>query len=258
MTRSNCIWQSYCLKLAGISTCLTAVLVMIVPQAGNRAIADFEFPREIELNSQTTIKSSNSLDSTKPVRSKLERSTTPETKKSGIIASHQYQYTQEPQPIKLEINYIVNTRGDVETYLQNYTSIAPEIIETKQIEQIEGVGDHALLVTPERVYLTSCISPRSLSNITQRQFSKYRYQNDLQWQVIKHWLQGKASIRDRRCLWVNLSTPLTADTQAAYQSLETAWQEVYQWWLPNFPPLSERYSAFSRRSLRSLPSAVSN
>ena len=108
----NQIWQNSLLKLAGIGTYLAATLVIFVPQAGNRPIADFEFPQEIELNSQTTIKTS---DSTKPIESKPEETTTAESKQEKIIASGHYQYTQELQPIKLEINYIVNTRGNVST-----------------------------------------------------------------------------------------------------------------------------------------------
>jgi len=219
----NQTWKSSCLMLAGIGTYITTAYVIIVPQAGNRSVASFQFPQKIKLNSTTTIEAKLSQTST--------------TNKQAFKASHQYQYLQDGQPINLKINYIINTRGNVDTYLQHHTSIAPEIIKNKTIKQIEGVGYHALFATGDRAYLTSCISPRSPSNITQRQFSQYRYKNDLKWKVIGRWLQGKASIRDRRCLWINLSTPLTTNTQTAYQSLETAWQEVYQWWLPNFPPL---------------------
>lgn len=225
---SDRTWKSSCLMLAGIGTYLTTAYVIIVPQAGNRPVSNFQFPQTIELDSATTLESADSASITP---SELERSPNP------FKASHQYQYMRDDKAIDLEVNYIVNTRGDVETYLQNHTSIAPEIIENKAIEQIEGVGYHALFATGDRAYLTSCISPRSLSNITHRQFSQYRYQNDLKLEVIWNWLQGKASIRDRRCLWINLSTPSNSNTKKAYQSLETAWQEIYRWWVPNFPSL---------------------
>ncbi|MGD1918810.1 MAG: cyanoexosortase A system-associated protein, partial [Pleurocapsa sp.] len=62
-------------------------------------------------------------------------------------------------------------------------------------------------------------------------------QNDLKPHIGWEWIQGKASIRDRRCLWVNLSTPLVLDSQPAYSSLETAWREIYPWLSQNFPSL---------------------
>ena len=123
-------------------------------------------------------------------------------------------------------------------YLQNYTDIQDKTIKTKSIEQIEGIGYHALLRDNKQAYLTSCISPRSLSNVTQKQFSQYRYENDLNWHTGVKWLRGKASIRDRRCLWILLSIPVTQkNIQDDYQILETAWKNIYQWWLPNFPAL---------------------
>jgi len=229
----NQTWKSFFLMLAGIGTYITTAYVVIVPQAGNRPVENFQFPQTIELNSVTAIESGDSTKTTSSAN--LSKPLT--IKKQAFKASHQYQYLKNGQPVNLEVNYIVNTRGNVETYLQNHTSIAPEIIKNKTIKQIEEVGHHFLFVDRGHAHLTSCISPRSLSNINHQQFSQYRYKNDLKWKVIGRWLQGKASIRDRRCLWINLSTPLTTDTQTAYQSLETAWQEVYQWWLPNFPPL---------------------
>ncbi len=230
----NYTWKNSCLTLAGISTYLTTAYIIIVPQAGDRPVANFQFPQQIKLNSATTFVSK---DSTKTTSATVERSPTLITKKQIFQASNQYQSFQDGRAIDLETNYIVDTTGNVETYLQNYTSLAPKIIKNKTIKQIEGIGYHALFVKSDRAYLTSCISPRSPSSITQRQFSQYRYQNDLKPQVVWHWLQGKASIRDRRCLWINLSTPLNTNLQTAYQSLETTWQEVYRWWLPNFPSL---------------------
>ena len=126
------------------------------------------------------------------------------------------------------------------TYLQKYTSISAQAIATPSLARLPEVGYHALFSDRDRAYLTSCISPRSPSNVTQRQFSRHRYQNDLQWQVALDWLQGKASIRDRRCFWILLSTPLTqADSSEDYRALETVWQDVYRWGTANFPPLKE-------------------
>lgn len=228
-------WRSYVLAIASIGTNLAVVYGLIVPTVGNRPVADFELPDRFSLNSNQAIAVKSSLVSQKMKNQERE----------VIKATKKYQYIQDKQEISLDISYLVGTRGDVATYLQEYTDIAPEIIKTKEVKHITGVGYHALFTSSDRqesqsnrAYLSSCISPRSPSNITQKQFSQFRYQNDLQLQVGLDWLQGKASIRDRRCLWILLSTPIKrSDPKTAYQVLENAWQELYQWWLPNFPRL---------------------
>ncbi|MEY2859457.1 MAG: hypothetical protein RLZZ74_3770 [Cyanobacteriota bacterium] len=218
-------WRSYLLTVTGISLHLALAYSFLVPTAGNRQVAAFKFPQGF--NQAIAIAETFSQNK-------------PRTETETIQARQKYQYSQAGQAINLEISYLVSTRGDVATYLQNYTTINAEAIKGKSIKQLEGVGYHALLTEHNRAYLTSCISPRSLSNVTQKQFSQYRYQNDLQWQIGLDWLQGKASIRDRRCLWVLLSTPVTrGNSQVANLALETAWKEIYQWWLPRFPDLTE-------------------
>jgi cyanosortase A-associated protein len=217
-------WRSYLLTVTGITLHLALAYSFLLPTAGNRQVAEFKFPQGF--NRAIAIAGTFSPN---------KAGTATET----IQARQKYQYSQGGQAIALEISYLVGTRGDVATYLENYTTINAEAIKGKSIKQLEGVGYHALLTEDNRAYLTSCISPRSPSNVTQKQFSQYRYQNDLQWQIGLDWLQGKASIRDRRCLWVLLSTPVTrGNSQVANLALETAWKEVYQWWLPRFPDLT--------------------
>ena len=210
---------------------LAVIYSLIVPGVGNRAVADFEFPQRLDLGSKAIAKPN--LDQLEAVESEV------------IKARQKYQYWQDGREIDLDISYLVGTRGSVETYLQ-YTAIAPQVIKAKEIKQIEKVGYHTVFNDRDRAYLSSCISPRSLSNVTQKQFSEQRYENDLQLPVVLNWMQGKASIRDRRCLWVLLSTPITeGNSQSAYRALETAWKDVYRWWLPNFPSLGNKYRSTS-------------
>ncbi|MGL5793797.1 MAG: cyanoexosortase A system-associated protein, partial [Waterburya sp.] len=170
----------------------------------------------------------------KIVKSQFKQSKIKNKQEETLQDTKEYQYISNGQIVNLKISYLVGTRGDIETYLQKYLKMTPTI----KIKHLESIGHHALFTNKNNAYLSSCISPRSLSNVTQQQFSQQRYQNDLQLQIAWDWLQGKASIRDRRCLWILLSTPITpSHTQAAYQVLETVWQDLYQWWLPNFPPL---------------------
>lgn len=215
-------WRSRALIVAGISINLAAIYTFLVPAAGNRPVAKFELPHKFGLAEQIAAPSIP-----KQIETDLE----------SIQAHQQYQYGREGT-ISLEISYLVDTRGGVDTYLRNYTDISKEAIDAKIVEQIEGVGHHALLSDGDRTYLTSCISPRSRANVTQQQFSRYRYQNDLTWHTGWQWLLGRASIRDRRCLWVLMAVVNRGDLGASERTLATAWQDVYRWWLPNFPPIA--------------------
>jgi cyanosortase A-associated protein len=219
--------RNYLLAITSISINLCLVYALVVPSVSDRSVADFEFPESFAGSNQ--IFASKTSNDNSQAEAKIEQ----------IKTSQQYQTIQDGREIDLAISYLVGTRGDVETYLQDYTSIDAKAIKGKKIQQLDQIGYHALVTDNNRAYLTSCISPRSLSSVTQRQFSQQRYEHDLDWQIAFDWLRGKASIRDRRCLWVLLSTPVNqANSQTTEQVLETAWKDIYRWWLPNFPSLT--------------------
>ncbi len=222
-------WRSYFLAVASVGINAAVIYAVIIPKVGNRTVADYEFPERLRLNHGIALEQSALGQDV--IKSKDQK----------VIKSQQgYQYIGSETKMHLDISYLVGTRGDVEAYLSNYTDIAPEVVKAKKVKQLDRVGYHALFSGQNKAYLSSCISPRSFSNVTQKQFSQYRYQNDLRWKVGWDWLRGKASIRDRRCLWILFSTPVdTPNTQAAYQNLEKVWKDVYRYWLSNFPPLTK-------------------
>ena len=217
----------------GIS--LATVYCLIEPAAGNRAVSAFSFPKLLPLSSWQQIDTKSiSLSASKEPKSEL------------VQTAQSYHYTRGNEDLKVDIHYILGTQGSVDSYLQNYSDVSSEALESQQIEYIEGVGYHSLFVADKRTYLSSCISPRSHSSVTQKQFSQNRYRGDLNFKVWKDWLLGKASIRDRRCLWVTISTPNNSSSFLQPQELlERVWQECYQWWQPRFPQLSVSTSIFN-------------
>ena len=227
-------WRNYYLGLLAIGTNLLAVYVLFHPTAGNNSVAKFEFPQQIKLSAGKLITSPSSIQNNNSSLDLL-KATVPE--QEIVTTKQKYRYIQDELNIGLKMSYLVNTRGDVESYLKQYTKIVPEAIASKKISRIESTGYHALVSDRDQAYLSTCVSPRSLSSVTQQQFSNYRYQNDLNFQTAWEWLQGKSSIRDRRCLWIHMSIPLAGDSQTAYKTLETAWQEIYPWLAQNFPAL---------------------
>lgn len=230
-------WRSYFLAVVGIGTNIAVIYGLLFSGTSNRPVADYEFPQRLNLGYGRAVS-----DQSAPFA--LSTLNKHQVENQEVFKSRQqYKYIQNKNKteINIEINYLVGTRGDVPTYLLNYAAVAPEVLKTKQINQLRGIGYHVLFNHNNQAYLSSCISPRSLSNVTQEQFSHQRYQNDLRWQVAWDWIKGKASIRDRRCLWVLLSKPIdTHNPQASYQTLEIVWRDLYQWWLPNFPSLTEK------------------
>jgi cyanosortase A-associated protein len=211
------------LATTAIGVSLVTLSTLVDPTTGNRSVASFEFPNSIPLNNW------QQLDS-KPLNITAQ-SDSPERLASG----RSYQYTKGNTQMEIEARYIVGSRGYVESYIDKYTDINPEALKA---EYSKGIGYYYLFKDNHRAYLSSCISPRSQSTVTQKQFASNRYQADLNPTIFLNWLFGKASIRDSRCLWVQLSIPLnTSETQNTYSTLQAAWSDWYRWWLPHFPSL---------------------
>ena len=148
-------WRNYLLVVTSISINLAVVYSFLIPTAGNRQVAEFKFPQSFNTAQAIALRAPFGIATSKNIPVNKQQT-------EVIEASQQYQYMQNGRAIALDINYLVGTRGDVATYLQNYTDIDEQAIKAKSIKQIEGIGHHALLTDNQQAYLTSCISPRSL------------------------------------------------------------------------------------------------
>ena len=115
----------------------------------------------------------------------------------------------------------------------------------QQVKKISGIGSY-LLVEAENshhkpkhiIYLSSCLTSFGDSIAEQKEFSAVLNQVRLTPELLWNWLWGKGSIRDRRCLWINLALP-TQDRELEhnYENLEQVWRELNRWWKPRFPQL---------------------
>lgn len=228
-------WRSRFLAITSLGISLVAVYSLIVPDAGDRPVADFDFSDRIPLNNW---QQQDSHDVTTKAKN-IEVDTDAEVEDREIVKSAKgYSYRNDNQSLNIEMRYLVGTTGDAKRYLRKYTDIPIADFELKQIKNIEAVGYHALFTSRDRAYLSSCIVAKGDSKVNPRQFSQHLAATSQQPQVWLDWLQGKISIRDRRCLWTNLSVSLTnTSTELAYKTLETAWVDWYKWWKPQFPKL---------------------
>ena len=216
------------MAVTSVGISLATIYSLIEPTAGNRSVSAFSFPELLPLSSWRQI-------DTKSI-SPISNQKTPESEL--VQTAQSYHYARDNSDLKVDIHYILGTQGNVDGYIKTYSNLSSEVLKSQNIEHIEGVGYHSLFVADNRAYLSSCISPRSNSSVTQKQFSQNRYRGDLKMEVWRDWLLNQASIRDRRCLWTQLSISLDGhEPQSAYSILEQTWQELYQWWLPRFPSL---------------------
>lgn len=219
---------------------MVTVYSLIVPTAGNRSVAPFVFPERITLN---TWQQSNSFPVITSPKKVLEDSEDTfeylELENKEIVQSSRgYSYTKDDINLTVEMRYVLGTAGRVDAYLQKYTHIPLKDLQAGKTRQLKDIGYHTLFTSGDRAYLITCIAFNGNSSVTAQQFARYFRDRNSQYQVWVDWLKGKASLRDRRCLWTHLSVALNSSTpQTAYKLLELAWVDLYNWWLPRFPSL---------------------
>lgn len=197
------------------------------PTAGKRPVTAFAFPKVVPLPGWQLLESSRSV---------IKRKAEPSNPYEAVLASQKYLYRQNNQQMEIEMRYVVGTLGNIQGYLGDYTPIQLQNTQLLQLRQQPGVGFHKLFVYQGRSHLNACINPRGDSTINTAQFLANRQTKDLQLQRLMPWLLGKESLRDRRCLWVHLSVPLSqVSAETTYPVLEKAWLSWYQWWSSRFP-----------------------
>ncbi len=217
------------LILTNIALISATLYSWVEPQVGNRTVKSFTFPDSIPLAAWNQIKHN-------PVPLKTQINL--EEKAEDLIESAKYyQYIQDNITIDVSLFYVVNTRGNLNKLIATHTNISQEIISKQQVKQYGNIGSYSLFYEGDRAYLSSCLNPQGSTTVTSQQFSARLNQVKITPNLIGKWLLGKASIRDRRCLWMHLSLPLSSEVNDADRILENTWRELVQWWIPNFPKL---------------------
>ncbi|HCF29491.1 MAG TPA: cyanoexosortase A system-associated protein [Cyanobacteria bacterium UBA11049] len=193
----------------------------LFPASSNRTATAFVFPASVPLNNWQSLPS-HSLN---PQANKL----------TNYLSGRQYQYIQNDLSVNVEMRYVVNTVGDVQEYIKQNTNISLSKSKYTQRQQ-GGIGFYNLFTYQGKAYLSTCINPRGGTTVTDRQFKQNRNTYDVQFNRIVPWLLGQKELKDNRCLWTHISTPLKDTTpDHSYQLLETAFFSWYQWWYSRFP-----------------------
>ena len=208
--------------------CLATVYSLIQPTVGSRQVSSFSFPSTVPLKSWQLVKT-ESISNRQPEKKK---------QKELIASGKSYLYSKDNLSLKVEMLYLVGTRANVHSVLENKIAIPANLLKKADTHKLEDIGFYTIFSDKNRAYLSSCINPRGITTVTQKQFSQNRYKHDLKYSRLLPWLFGRETIRDRRCLLTNLSIPVkNLQPEIAYKILQSAWQDWYLWWQPRFPNL---------------------
>lgn len=201
--------------------------VFLNPNVGN--LQEYEFPENLNLRGWK-LEDSEAL---KPVEK-------PEYEGSNYAAGRHYRYRQGNIPLDVEVRYVTETLGGVDLFTrehERFTAKADEEEITARIRQRAESGHFAEITYGGYAYISTCINPRGFSSATPEQYERNQELYDRVLERVIPWLLGRERWRDDRCLWTLMYTPLGNNPQAAHGRLESAWQDWFQLWQGNFPPL---------------------
>lgn len=186
------------------------------PSINNRAI---ELPNTIALSGWQTIDS--------------QRITIPNLKDQDAIPNRRYRYLKDGTPIEVTVYHFASSNGDVKPTLQSLTDYLKSKAQLElDIRHKSQVGYYGVFVEQQQAHLSSCINGRGESTFTHLQFQRNRNLDVFSERPFL-WLAGLSELRDTRCLLVHFQTPIqNKSPEQAYQLLEQAWTEWYQWWQP--------------------------
>lgn len=153
------------------------------------------------------------------------------------LKGYEYSYQQEKQLFKVKVHYLPASDGDIAEHLAGYGINHQQAVVNPSQHQGQS-GFYSLYEYEKMAYLSSCINPKGPSTVTREQFFANRNAYDLKVERLLPVVLGVEDLRDSRCLWVTISTPIEKKPlPVVHQQLESIWQEVYAWWMPNFPKL---------------------
>lgn len=213
------------LMLAAMACSVTLVAGRLIfypaqPKVANRA---FAFPEQVGLTNNSN-----------PIQS--EPLTFESDMPKFFVSGHRYRYQHDSWPVEVEMRYLIYPNADlmelIQVYLQPQQGVQRDAI---TIKQSPDLGSYLLYSNQGQAYLSACINPYGTGTVTDQEFKYNRNFYDIRYRLWP-WLKGE-NLKDERCLWAHLSTPLEGDLKAAHLVLEQIWPDWYRWWQAEFPPL---------------------
>ena len=212
-----------CLAFVTVATTLSLGKAAIDPQGKITSVEGYYFPESIPLSNWE-------LSFTQPVNPRLVKP--PAYILGDFVAGKHYRYRQSDRYLQIEMRYLINTNGDLKGFIKNQTGDF-----SSSLRQDEERGFYSLYADRDKVYLNACINPRGISTVTSDEFNRNLMISDTHLAGTLSWLLGKNELRDKRCLWTNLSRPLDnkISLEENYRTLEMVWFDWYDWWRLHYP-----------------------
>jgi cyanosortase A-associated protein len=162
--------------------------------------------------------------------------------KIAIGRQYRYRNPQLAKPIDIQVRYItdgVANRPAMVDTLPVFTDVPTSVLAPATVKEQPDVGEYSLFVHKDTAYLGTCINPHGITTATGNRFQANSNPNLLQGLPLNRllpWLLGQQTLRDSRCIWTVLSTPIDRATpDGTMKKLETIGVTWIRWWQANFP-----------------------
>ena len=213
--------RSWLIPMTGIVMLVATAITVIIPDIGRREIQPLSFPIQLSL-AGWNLEKSQSLVENPETKLRLHR----------LRSGQKYQYQKPTEEVTVALRFFSPTHGNVESYLKrNYDDSITEAFLEGETRSFSKLGNYHLFSDDQSVYLSACIRPQGKSTVTVTEYVNQTNAGVFRLEGIIPRLLGKRSLRERRCLWVHLSTPLQGDSlEAKEEVLEQVFQKGYSQW----------------------------
>jgi len=234
---------------------LMGLLIMVLPKAGQRTIANSVLPTDIplaewrwqasrplnasELSAMANVMQAGNDDVEPITPGGLEQQQEQQDISHIPLAGQSYTYEKGLSQLKMTLVYVINTSAKAPFLGDDYVTQDKNQEEIKRMQLPDPTRHKPYLVVAENenTHLLSCITPGGNSIMDSHTFLRLNRIRDtlLNAQKMYQWLMGRRPIWDHRCLWVHLK--IDGQTPESENQLVTVWQQLVDYWRVRFPPL---------------------
>jgi cyanosortase A-associated protein len=225
------------LRSSGVVLLLILLNFMVgSPVAGANTIADYKLPTSINLPhwqlKNTTVQPLVSTVAGEDGENHDQGGQTPIQGNSDFpLDQRSYLYQRGKHSLILNLRYVINTLGDVKSYYSTVFEGLPQIDDAIEIKEADNYRLEFSNV--DRQYVTACLNVKGKTMVSEAQFVTDFRQDYAKPLKLLDWLLGKRLLQDRRCLWIELSTPKLS---VSYSEMIETWQFLIDYWRSSFPP----------------------
>lgn len=203
--------------------------------AGANRVAKYDLPQNIDLPyldlqdsfSQPLIPISED-DAPTPPPEELNS----QEKYDLVLSERTYKYQKGDDIVTVNLRYLTNTFGTIESYYQNYTNV-PKL--ENSIDRSFEDNYYLKFVSDNQTHLTACLNSEGKTTVTRAQFASYYHRAYVQPSKLWDWLMGKRLLQDRRCLWIELS--VDQNSNVSDEELSKILSSIVEYWQSRFPPV---------------------